>query len=178
MGQSEASFPITNRQTAAVLSGPNKDFKYVVSVNVSAPITTKINKHFYVTNPPQSWIDFKNAQGNEENEVQYADIDPAVKKHEGVGPSDLTTGSHYKYWHVTVVAKGIDAPTPKGDAKEDVEDYVANPTISLADYDAAVRDLLLNTHWLGWKEPLKDNEPEPSPYLNGKVIDFTYPDRD
>ena len=80
LGHVERSFVTTGIQTAAVSSGPNKDFKYTVALTVTAPLTVRINKHFYMTNPPQSWIDFKNAQGNEENEVQYLDIEPAVRK--------------------------------------------------------------------------------------------------
>ncbi len=154
LGRAVTSFATTGLETAAVLSGPNDGFKYTVALNVSAPVTVRMNKHFYMTNPPQSWIDFKNAQGNEPNEAQYTDIEPAVKKHEGfLGPADLSTDSHYKHWHVSVVRKGTTE-----DPRAQIERLVMPLSTNLAEYHDYVRNWL-NWDWNNWAVDEMEYEP-------------------
>ena len=131
------SFTHENFILNAVPSGPNTGFKFVDSLNLSAPVEVRINQYFYHANImgaiiPQSWTDFKNAQGNESNEVQYADIEPAVRKHEG-HPDDLKTDSHYTRWHVNVLQKGTD-----NDPAAQIERIVKSPSTIMSDYIAHV----------------------------------------
>ncbi len=66
-----------------VKSGPNKDFWYVTDATVCSVVDIAINKHFFMAEEllPQSWKDFRGAQGTEgTNDVEYAHILPAVKK--------------------------------------------------------------------------------------------------
>jgi PKD repeat protein len=172
LGYTSANFndPQNNYHPDIINSGPNEGFKFVITYTLRAPVLITINKHFSMDNPPQSWVDFKNAQGNAPNEVQYADIEPAVRKHEGVGPSDLITASHYKYWHVDAVKKGTaDDPATK------LEKLVKPPSTSLENYKAYVVSELrsyiqaVNDRW-------NNDQEEPGNYLSGKSIDWSYPD--
>ncbi len=172
LGNTTTSFSTTGRNTDEVSSGPNKGLKWVVAQNISAPATIKINKHFSDPDPPQSWIDFKNAQGDA-GEAEYSAIEPAVKKHEGFsGTGDLVTDSHYKYWHVDCVAKGQDAGGT-GDMRIYLEDWVGSENMSLPDFDTMIRDWVLDQTV---SRSAKMASHEPSGYLGGKSIDYSYPD--
>jgi hypothetical protein len=123
-----------------------------------------------VANPPQSWINFRDAQGNIPNEVGYADIEPAVRKHEG-SDGDLTRESHYKFWYVSAVKKGTD-----NDPAAKLEKLTQPPETSEADCRSYINNLLgsylkeVNGIW-------NDEQDEPPSYLEeGKFIDWTYPD--
>ena len=93
-----------------VKSGPNKGFWYVTKVTLCSVLTISINKHFKMAEKnlplPKSWIDFRNAQGTSgTDEVQYAEILPAVETHEGTH-LNKRINSHYQFWYVDSLKKG------------------------------------------------------------------------
>ena len=172
---SMGSFTHENFILNTVPSGPNKDFKFVGSLNLSAPVEVRINQYFYHAKImgaiiPQSWTDFQNAQGNESNEVQYADIEPAVRKHEG-HPDNLKTDSHYTRWHVNVLQKGTD-----NDLAAQIERIVKPPSTIMSDYETHVTSEFNRITNKATEDIIKLGEP--SDYLAGMVIDLTYPDPD
>ena len=155
-------------------SGPNKDFKFLDSLNLRAPIEVRINIHFWIVkNPPrrvpQTWTDFMEAQGDN-GEIEYEDLEPAVRIHEG-HPGDLVTDSHYKHWHVDVLQKGT-----SNDPARKLERIVKPPSTQLKAYETHIQEETgkLNT---AAREAMAAKE-EPISYLFGGKIDLTYPDPD
>ncbi len=93
-----------------VKSGPNKGFWYVTKGKLWSVVRISINKHFKMAEEnlplPKSWIDFRNAQGTSgTNEVEYAEILPAVETHEGTHLKK-NINSHYQFWYVDSLKKG------------------------------------------------------------------------
>lgn len=158
-------------ESARVDSGPNQGLRYVTDLSVEMPIHIRINKHFGMpqANWPQSWINFKNAQNGQANKVNYSDIEPAVKKHEGfTGPKDLHIDSHYSYFYLDIVKKEDEENNPEAKAAR----IIGAPSVGEDAFREFVASWLTDTYWrvaaivMGY---------EPDNYLHGKVIDWKYP---
>ena len=165
-----------NVESARVDSGPNQSLRYVTGLSVEMPIHIRINRHFGMAqaNWPQSWINFKNAQGDlatvpgKRDEANYSDIEPAVKKHEGfTGPNDLHIDSHYSYFYHHVVQKG----TPD-DPEAQAARLIGAPSVGEDAFRRFVEIWLTNTYWSRAATVMKY---EPDNYLQGKIIDWNYP---
>ena len=159
-----------NVESARVDSGPNQGLRYVTGLSVEMPIHIRINKHFGMAqaNWPQSWINFKNAQNGRANKVNYSDIEPAVKKHEGfTGRKDLHIDSHYSYFYLHVVQKG----TPN-DPEAKAAQLIGAPSVSEDAFRRFVEFWLTRVYWHTASTKMKY---EPDNYLGGKVIDWKYP---
>ncbi len=165
-----------NVESARVDSGPNQGLRYVTGLSVEMPIHIRINRHFGMAqaNWPQSWINFKNAQGDlatvpgKPDEVNYSDIEPAVKKHEGfTGPKDLHIDSHYSYFYHHVVQKG----TPD-DPEAQAARLIGAPSVGEDAFRRFVEIWLTDTYWFIAATVMKY---EPDNYLQGKVINWKYP---
>ncbi len=165
-----------NLKAAEVPSGPNQGFKYMAAHDITGPFKVEMNKHFYMTkNIPQSWIDFRKAQGNEAGEVSYKDIEPAVLKHEGV-EEDLETHSHWTDWRDKILKVG----NANHDPVSQIEAMLRyNETTTQLKQDA----ISFLTEFIRWLPTARREAGEPSSYLpidndtgKRKKIDFTYPD--
>ena len=168
LGRVEYSFPFSGIRTKQVSSGPNEGFSYLLSINISAPFT--VNKHFSMAEEklPQSWRDFRDAQGDD-GEPQYGIIEERVKKHEGFeGTKDLKTLSHYMFWHKYAIRTGT-----AEDPKTQVEALVGQPTISEGAFRGEIANWLTVTFYREFV--LEDvMSIEPPTYLDGNEIDFEY----
>ena len=170
LGRVEYSMPFSKIRPKAVPSGPNKDFWYLLSINISAPFTVKINKHFSMAEEklPQSWRAFREAQGGD-GEPAYGIIEERVKKHEGYdGPDDLETLSHYMLWNKYAIRTGT-----AEDPKTQVERTVGAPTINEEKFRSAIASWLTDTFYIEFVLK-KVMYIEPPTYLDGNEIDFEY----
>ena len=148
LGDVEYDMPFTpadDLDAAAVSSGPNKGILYIVSLNLTAPFTVRINRHFGMTQAdlPPSWAAFKNAN------TRYSEIEAKVKAR--LGFDGTTSGTLYGSWK-----GGIDSNDPK----KTIEDFMELPGILLSGYKDQIKRRLsskikslidtMNGHESGW----------------------------
>ena len=162
---------------ATVPDGPNRGCKYVETVNVNAPFKAIINQNFERNPVSPNWENFKNAQGDRFNnpnipdEATCAEIIDAVKKHVGYSRSlNPPIDSYYEYWLKSIIRQGT-----AYDPARIFERLVAPPATTIVAFECDIRSrfnaqlpslLTLMSKYL------------PPDHLNGKVIDFSYPDED
>ena len=161
--------------------GPNEDCKYVKTVNVSAPFWAKINQNFERNPVSPNWADFEDAQGDQSNapdipdEATIDEIKAAVKKHVGysgvLDPPIDPIDSFHKFWCKSIIRQGT-----VFDLARVLERLVAPPTTTTSNFEDYVRREF-QTKSSSLNLSLMDDYLPPD-HLNGKVIDFSYPDED
>ena len=97
---------------AAVSSGPNKGIIYTTALNLTAPFTVRINRHFGMAEAdlPPCWVAFKEAN------TRYGEIEAKVKAHLGFdGPMRFNL---HDYWRNQVRS---------GDARAGIDRHLETP---------------------------------------------------
>ena len=99
-------------ETATVSSGPNKGILYTTTLNLTAPLVVKINRHFRmaVADLPPTWVAFKNAN------TRYDEIEAKVKAR--LGFDGTTSRTLYGSWKIEL---GYNDP------EADLEEFMALP---------------------------------------------------
>ena len=123
LGDVEYDMPFTaadDLDAATVSSGPNKGILYIASLNLTAPFTVKINKHFGMgaDDLPTCWVAFKEAN------TRYAEIEAKVKAR--LGFDETTSGTLYGNWKNEIHFS---------DPKAHLEGFMEVPNSLLSDYE-------------------------------------------
>ena len=126
LGDVEYDIPFTasdDLDAAAVSSGPNKGILYVASLNLTAPFTVRINRHFGMAaaDLPPTWVAFKNAN------TRYDEIETKVKAR--LGFDGTTSGTLYGSWEDEIHFS---------DLKANLEDFMQVPGFLLSDYEGQI----------------------------------------
>ena len=126
LGDVEYDMPFTaadDLDAAAVSSGPNKGILYIVSLNLTAPFTVKINRHFGMADAdlPPCWVAFKEAN------TRYGEIEAKVKAR--LGFDGTTSGTLYGSWEDEIHFS---------DLKANLEDFMEVPGGLLSDYEGQI----------------------------------------
>ena len=111
--------PETDLTTTEVSSGPNKGIKYTSVLNLRAPYTIRINRHFGVaeTDLPTCWSAFKNAN------ARYADFESEVKSY--LGFDGAARPNLLYYWENKITVN---------DLRRNIDSFLAHPVTELASY--------------------------------------------
>ena len=110
-------------ETAKVSSGPNKGILYITALNLTAPFTVKINRHFGVAEAdfPPTWVAFKNAN------PRYGEIEAKVKARLGFDGS--TSRTLYGSWEDEI---------HYSDPEAQLEKFMEVPHGLLSDYESQI----------------------------------------
>ena len=127
LGDVEYDIPFTaadDLKTRRVESGPNKGILYIVCLNLTAPLTMKINRHFGMAEAdfPPPWVAFKNAN------TRYGKIEAKVKAR--LGFDETTRGTLSGNWKRLINSS---------DPKEDLEDFMQVPGTLLSNYKQRIQ---------------------------------------
>ena len=123
LGDVEYDMPFTpadDLETAEVSSGPNKGILYIASLNLTAPFTVRINRHFGMADAdlPPCWVAFKEAN------TRYGEIEAKVKAR--LGFDGTTSGTLYGSW----VSEIND-----NDPEANIEEFMEVPNRLLSDFE-------------------------------------------
>ena len=147
LGDVEYDIPFTaadDLDAAAVSSGPNKGILYIVSLNLTAPFTVKINRHFGMADAdlPPCWVAFKEAN------TRYGEIEAKVKAR--LGFDGTTSGTLYGSWE-----SEIHFSDPKANLEEFMEvpgylSYYETQIVNYVEYIRRTRKAGMARHISGW----------------------------
>ena len=117
--------PADDLETAKVSSGPNKGIWYIASINLTAPLVVKINKHFGMDEAalPACWVAFKKAN------TRYSEIEGKVKTR--LGFDGTTSGTLYGCWVSEI---------EDNDPEANLEKFMEEPNRLLFDYENQIAD--------------------------------------
>ena len=133
LGDVEYDMPFTaadDLETAEVSSGPNKGILYIASLNLTAPFTVRINRHFGMADAdlPPCWVAFKEAN------TRYGEIEAKVKAR--LGFDGTTSGTLYGSWE-----SEIHFSDPKANLEEfmEVPGYLSYYETQIVNYVEYIR---------------------------------------
>ena len=141
---------------AAVSSGPNKGIIYTTALNLTAPFTVRINRHFGMAEAdlPPCWVAFKEAN------TRYGEIEAKVKAHLGFdGPMRFNL---HDYWRNQVRS---------GDARAGIDRHLETPGFPLSEYENQV-ELFLSSRITGRKAAMDGIKSRKQ--LTGITINYNY----